>query len=294
MSIQEVFHLPQSTTSNITMINTRCSLCSEDNQTVVYVAGLPVHHYSEEDKVARAYAMVFLVDSGFALQKAVARAFACSTRTVRRNQSRYAEGGMAALDLEGGWKKGKRRIKNSRLKTIHRMNEKGLSNREIARQLGVKENAIRKVVGPTIKSIYQQPTFPEMEIVESTESNKISEEGNNNGSDSLDNDPSNRLFDRLLARAGLLNDAAPLFRDGSAVSGAGVLLAIPHLVSSGIFKICENLYSGGIGPAFYGLRTTILTLLLMALLRIKHPEALKEREVHLSSVVFLVSTERLK
>jgi hypothetical protein len=33
---------------------------------------------------------------------------------------------------------------------------------------------------------------------------------------------------------------------------------------------------GSIGPAFYGLRTTFIALLLMALLRIKRPEALKE------------------
>jgi len=32
------------------------------------------------------------------------------------------------------------------------------------------------------------------------------------------------------------------------------------------------------GPAFYGLRTTLLTLLLMALLRIKRPEHLKEKD----------------
>ena len=33
---------------------------------------------------------------------------------------------------------------------------------------------------------------------------------------------------------------------------------------------------GEIGPAFYGLHTTLLTLLLMALLRIKRPEHLKK------------------
>ncbi|MCP4204528.1 MAG: hypothetical protein GY769_21680, partial [bacterium] len=33
---------------------------------------------------------------------------------------------------------------------------------------------------------------------------------------------------------------------------------------------------GSIGPAFYGLRTILVTLLLMALLRIKRPEGLKE------------------
>ena len=76
---------------------------------------------------------------------------------------------------------------------------------------------------------------------------------------------------------GLLDDAAPIFRDGSQVSGVGVLLALPYLVHSGLMQIARKLY-GKIGPAFYGLRTTLLTLFLMALLRIQRPEQLKERD----------------
>jgi len=87
---------------------------------------------------------------------------------------------------------------------------------------------------------------------------------------SLDRDASDRSFDRQLAYLGLLDDAAPLFREASSVPGAGVLFALPCLVESGLFRISRKLY-GQIGPAFYGLRTTLLTLLLMALLRIKRP-----------------------
>jgi hypothetical protein len=94
---------------------------------------------------------------------------------------------------------------------------------------------------------------------------------------SLDRDSEDRTFDRQLAYLGLLDDAAPLFREGSSVPGAGVLLALPCLVESGLFRICRKLY-GDIGPAFYGLRTTLLTLLLMALLRIKRSEHLKEKD----------------
>jgi len=50
---------------------------------------------------------------------------------------------------------------------------------------------------------------------------------------------------------------------------------VPLLVNSGIFAIARKLY-GGIGPAFYGLRTTLLMLMVMGLLRIKRPEWLKE------------------
>ena len=92
---------------------------------------------------------------------------------------------------------------------------------------------------------------------------------------SFDGDPSDRTMDRMLAYRGLLDDAAPIFRCGVKVPGAGVLLALPALVESGVFDIARDIY-GSIGPAFYGLRTTVATLLLMALLRIKRPEGLKE------------------
>src|SRR5215467_10655312 len=64
---------------------------------------------------------------------------------------------------------------------------------------------------------------------------------------------------------------------GSSVPGVGVLLALPCLVESGLIRISRKLY-GEMGPAFYGLRTTLLTLVLMALLRIKRPEHLKEKD----------------
>ncbi|HEU4727468.1 MAG TPA: helix-turn-helix domain-containing protein [Kofleriaceae bacterium] len=92
---------------------------------------------------------------------------------------------------------------------------------------------------------------------------------------SADRDPSDRWFDRLLAKLGLLNDAAPLFRAGERVPRAGVLLALPAIRHSGVVEIARDVY-GAIGPAFYGLRTTIVALVFLALLRIKRPEALKE------------------
>jgi hypothetical protein len=92
---------------------------------------------------------------------------------------------------------------------------------------------------------------------------------------SQDTDPRDRSADRLLARLGLLEDAPPLFGSAPAVPRAGVLLALPVLIASGIFECAQTIY-GSLGPAFYGLRTSLLTLLLMALWRIKRPENLKE------------------
>jgi hypothetical protein len=308
MSAQQALALPSPAASNTVIINARCSLRIEADQRVIVVAGLPVHHYRAEDAVAEAYAMVLLVESGFAQQTDVARAFARSVRTVRRYQGGYAQGGMAALGREEGWRRGRRRISGQRLRSIERLKSQGMSNRAIAHRLGVSEKAIRKLVGPSKPAENAQLTFAETTTaatekppatgVPSAQSTgdvadraMLSAEERAGDRDpiavpvddgepvpmSLDRDASDRTFDRQLAYLGLLDDAAPLFGEGSSVPGVGVLCALPCLVESGLFRISRKLY-GEIGPAFYGLRTTLLTLLLMALLRIKRPEHLKERD----------------
>jgi hypothetical protein len=310
MSAQLALALPSAAASNTVVINARCSLRVEEQQRVIVVAGLPVHHYRADDAVAEAYAMVFLVESGFAQQTEVARAFARSERTVRRHQERYAQGGMAALGREAGWRLGRRRIRGKRLRGIERLkNEQGLSNRAIAQRLGVTEKAIRKQVGPSKITPAEQldltlignaaasespqgPVAPAASTDEDTnhpvpvmadeDSDDAGDPDDEGAQDepvpmSLDRDASDRSLDRLLAYMGFLDDAAPMFRDGSQVPGVGVLLAIPGLLESGLLHISRKLY-GEIGPAFYGLRTSLLTLLLMALLRIGRPEHLKEQD----------------
>jgi hypothetical protein len=74
---------------------------------------------------------------------------------------------------------------------------------------------------------------------------------------------------------GKLEDAAPLFAQTENLPGAGVLLAIPALVGSGLLSVARKLY-GSLGPAFCGLRTTLVASVLLTLLRISRPETLKE------------------
>lgn len=293
-------------------INARCMLKQDGDERVLIIAGVPAHRYHRDDTLAEDYATAFLGSSGLAGQREIGRAFGRSERTVRRNQERYALGGMEALYKKKGWRRGRRRISGRRLRQIARLREQGLSNREIARRLGVTEGAIRKLVGPSLPSVtsglIQGELFPETASVpsvvvvgaevgssepgehatnvqaeqrkESVETQEESEEETEERETAglrLDSDPEDRTLDRLAAVFGLLDDARPLFGTSEGVKGAGVLLAIPALVTSGIFGIARNLY-GEIGPAFYGLRTTLLTFLLMALLRIQRPEAMKERD----------------
>ena len=158
MSAQQDLPLPSPAASNTVIINAHCSLRLEAAQRVIVVAGLPVLHYCAEDAASEAHGMVSLVESGFAQQTEVARAFGRSVRTVRRQQRHYAEGGMAALGREAGWRRGRRRISGKRLRTIETLKSQGMSNRAIAHRLGVSEMAIRKLVGPSKPTDIAQTT----------------------------------------------------------------------------------------------------------------------------------------
>lgn len=280
-------------------INDRCLVKTQGDQRVVIVSGVAVAQYKLSDRMAEAYAMVNLVDQGWADQNEVARTFGCSVRTVRRYEERFADGGLAALGQPRGYPKGRRRLQRSRTALIQRWKAKGRSNREIARHLDVSEMAIRKLLrrlgwtehspepslfplaeaagaNPKLSAFSNSSTTqPVSQPVKAEDLNPATLDSKTVVPCTLDTDPSDRSGDRLLACLGLLDDAAPLFGSRASVPRAGVLLALPPLVHSGVFECAQKIY-GSLGPAFYGLRTSLLTLLLMALWRIKRPEGLKE------------------
>ena len=307
---------------------------------------MPIAHYAVGDGMAEAHAMVSLIEQGWADQNEVAQAFGRATRSVRRYQRRFEDGGLAALGRPGGYPAGRPRTDRAQTRLVHRLRSEGHSLRTIAARIGVSEKAIRKQLRRQgwPASLPAQPGLPmpglgaDLNLSGSggradeaagrpspaadpnlSGSDGAGDEGtagrpspaadpnlsgsdvagdgetaggpppaadpNLSGSDvagddeplavSADLDPANRSSDRLLAALGLLDDAAPLFRDGEHVARAGVLLALPAIAAIGVVDTARDVY-GSIGPAFYGLRTTMVALVFMALLRIKRPEALKE------------------
>jgi DNA-binding CsgD family transcriptional regulator len=258
------------------LINERCLVRTQEGHRVVIVSGVVLAQYAVGDCMAEAYAMVSLLEQGWANQKEVARAFNCSERTVRRHQRRFEEGGLAALGHGNGYPEGRRRLRKARGKQIHRLKSQGHSNREIARRLGLSETAIRKSLRRLgWKEVALQSDQLPFQEEQGANPNLSAMETPSDLQGLQQSNPSDRRQDRLLAYLGLLDDAPPVFGSGDAIARAGVLLAVPALEESGIFECAQKIY-GSLGPAFYGLRTSLLTLLLMALWRIKRPEALKE------------------
>lgn len=300
--------------SNRIFINRHAWINKEENFRNISFSAIPIFRYHEEDKAGKHLAMTLLVDTGLAQAKEVANAFGVHRTTIFRSQKKIAEGGVGSLVEKKRGPKGGRKIKDELEKIIKKLKSQGLSNASVAQRLGLSETGVRKALKrigyePKEKKSFQIPlsgadtacispkeqaeeeksaecleaqekisvtSKEEIELSEEREEKKAREEESRSIELSGDVDPRDRSVDRVLARMGLLDDAVPMFCEQAKVAFAGFLLAIPFLVSSGVLQVAQKVY-GSIGPAFYGLRTTLLTLLMMAIVRIKRPEGLKEK-----------------
>src|SRR6267378_2634711 len=295
---KEFFARPTPTPGTV-FVNDRVCVQTEEEQRVVFVHGIIFSHYPMEDRTAEAYAMVTLFETGFADQNDIARCFGYSARSLRRYQERLKIGGLSALARPEGRPSGssaRHKRNRERDRTILRLKAKGMSNRWIAGRLGLSEKAVRKILRrlgwkpcPEPRLLFpskagsqtQRSKVPASKLIETPPSaaeqppDKRTQLQADSPVKSLDANPLDRSMDRLLAAMGLLDDALPVFASARSLPRAGVLLAIPTLVASGLLSTAEKIY-GSLGPAFYGLRTTLVAYVLLALLRIPRPEALKE------------------
>jgi hypothetical protein len=295
-------------------INEHAWLWKEGDMCSVFYSAIPVFRYHEEDRTGKHIAMIHLVETGLAKASEVAEAFSVHRTTIFRSQKKIEQEGVSGLVEKKTGPKGGKKIKGELEKVIKKLKLQGLSNEAIGQRLGLSTTGVRKALirigfKPDKEKIQQVPLLEsdaanihpvgkkeegrlaDVSDTQETEAAIISEHSELREAEikesaekesprgfeiSIDEDPGDRSVDRVLARMGLLDDAVPVFCERAKVSFAGFLLAVPAVVSSGVFEVAKKIY-GSIGPSFYGLRTTLLTLLMMAILRIKHPEGLKEK-----------------
>lgn len=281
------------------VINAQCQLVEDENgQRVVIVGGVPVFRMDRDDREAEELFIAQALEVGYAKAGELAKALKRPRRTVHYIHLRYVREGAAGLLKRKRGPKGPR-LGAKRELAIREFRRDGLRVAEMARRLGISPatvNAAMSRMGLVARGDAEQTQLElgaatsasavadEQASIESPEAEKTAEpavapppapQAAKSLPTTLDTDPTNRSVDRMLAACGELEDAAPLFAPGESIERVGALLAVPMLVASGVFEEAEATY-GSIGPAFYGLRTTLLTLLLLALLRVKRPENLKE------------------
>jgi transposase len=311
-STQQSLPFPDTPADERKFINPSLWMVDLDGHRVIFCRHEPIYRIPLGDELHLRMVAVTLRVSKLATQEEIAQAFGHSVPTQRRWETEYHERNIEGLQRKRNpgrppsWEKTQEAL-------VRRWFAAGLSNCEMGRRLAMDESVIRRMLKHLglRRERRKEPHLPCMEeatsetIVEqvateeaSTEAEATCEEDEEkiaeasvveNSSEpastgtelavplepTIDHDPLDRSGDRALARVGLLEDSRPLFADADALPRAGVLLAVPLLVSHGLVDVFQHVYRS-LGPAFYGLRTTVVVLFLCALLRIKRPEQLKE------------------
>jgi hypothetical protein len=291
-----------------------CTIKKINDVIVVSYRGIALYAIDEDDEIGKRYVSIMLYDDGLAYMVELSEIFDISISAQKRCRSRYKEKGFKGL----GRKKRKSyplKVDRGMQRAIRRLFKAGLNNVRIAHELGITEGSVRNVLkklGLSREASMNNADLPflyEKENAENEESKDEAVEENSDIKESVVNeedidiadkktgyadvaraeaeenvagnnvwsDGRDRRLDRILAARGLIDDAAPIFVSENSVPNLGIMLSVPFIVKSGIIEVFKKIY-GSIGPAFYGLRTIVMVLLFMALLRIKNAEQMKERD----------------
>lgn len=285
-------------------INGRCHVEERDGIQVVTVVGVPVFVFHKDDKASQALFIAQAIEAGFATPTELSEVVQVSKRTIYRIRERYEKDGAVGLIEERRGRPRGQALGPAREAAIRQWHAERVPGREMAHRLGVAPGVVQKAMRrmglpPLPRGRPRQTPLPLAEAPESEEAPDAPTSDPPPVADEEPDepvgpapaastpaaeaapagmavDPFDRSLDRMLAREGLLFDADPVFAPGRDLPRLGVLLAIPMIVATGLLDEAKSLY-GTLGrPAFYGLRTSLLTMVLLALLRIRHPENLKE------------------
>jgi len=243
----------------------------DDGVNIGYFAGgMPIFSHAHGDAVGQRVAWAQIITLGLATQKDIGSSFGVYRTTLYRQQLRLKEAGIAGLVDEKSGPKGPHKLTPEILLRAQKILDGGTSKNAAGKELGVYEGTIRNA----IRQGWLREAGERSEKVSTEEHG--SQPGERNAQDAAAplGVATTRVLDRALAAVGKIEEAAPEFEVSSSVANAGALLALPAMLELGLLDVGENVY-GSLRNGFYGLRSTLLCLGFMALLRIRNPERMQ-------------------
>jgi hypothetical protein len=245
-------------------VNTVVAIHRAEGQVAYFAAGVPIFCHAETDPLGRRLAAVQLDALGLATQAELQAALGLHRATLFRSARKLRADGVAGLVGQRPGPKGRHKFTAAKQAEAQRQLDAGSSIRAAAAALGVSEALLRHALHRG-------------ELHRPADADARRGLGPRQRSDQDAARPGgiavHRETERALAATGQLPEAAPRFAAAEAVRGGGALCALPALVHLGLLTVGERVY-GRLRSGFYGLRTILLTLALMALLRVRSPEQL--------------------
>jgi len=246
----------------------------ERDRLVLFNASGPIYQCKVDDRVAVRLGAVLAIDLGLAGVSVVGDALGLHRSTLHRVRKQYAAGGVEALAGKKRGPKGPHKLTSAALGRAQGVLDSGGSQRSAAERVGVSEFAIRHAIKRGLLTVAKSKRA-EKAAPDSTELLTGPRDRASVDQTCALGVATKRETDRVLAATGKLVEAEPEFEAVESVTGAGVLLALPALLHEGLCEVGSEVY-GKLSNGFFGLRSVLLTLAFMALLRIKTPEQLTE------------------
>lgn len=236
---------------------------------VVFVFGLATFSYAASDEAGRRLAAVQLVASKIARSVEVASAFGVSGVTLWKWGRDYASGGVAGLLRARTGPKGPIKLTTALRARIVELDATGLTLLKIAAKVGVSTATVRVALGriaPLARPAAEAaPTSDPLDDAATAEGDLEADEADDVELVVLAA-PVARTADRVAARFGELVEAPVVLTQGAQLPMAGLLLALPGLEMTGLLQVATETFPP-MSKGFYGLRATLLTGVLLALLR---------------------------
>ena len=267
MAIQK--RLPLQPTEG-TEINQTVSLVNDGKTMAYFAAGVPLFAHAQDDAVGRRVAHAQIIALRLARPSELKAATRVGRTTLYRQQQRLKREGVAGLIDEKPGPKGPHKLKPEVLAQAQKMLDEGKSKNAVAGILGVSEGTIRHAIGRG----WLRDGVPAAPATRPPREGSQPAERNMEDAAAPLGVGTTRVLDRALAARGQLEEAKPEFEASSSVANAGALLALPTLLELGLLEVGEKVY-GSLRNGFYGLRSTLLCLAFMALLRIRNPERMQ-------------------
>jgi len=297
-------------------VSSRCLLRDDDaGQRYVFLDDEVVYSYELSDTVMQRFVWVNIYKRNYATYQQISQATGIALRTLKYWVQKERESGASALMTKNG--RGRKSISEQKKNQILRLRKERLTYREIARLCEVANGTVWSILKDAnqVSSGHPQLPFageseeaadvaevvaaeaystddkPEKTVVIET----VSDEKIESYADEVEAAMAlDRSGDRLLARMGKLSDAEPLFAPGDMLPFAGLFIAFVVLAGDPLLKVGLKVIPT-FGAAFYGVRTTLMTLISMALLRLKRPEDLRrDNPVALGRILGLDRVQEVK
>jgi transposase len=259
-----------------TRINNLISVVRENGQWIYLYGALPLFQHSENDRRSFRMFTAQLIYLGVCRQVEIVRAFSVSKNSVIRSVNKYRAGGVNAFYSPRATRSASVMTPEITLQAQQLLGS-GWSRKEVAEQLGLKPDTLRKAIqhGRLIEACSLEPgeSVPEKAAapkppIATDKSTRAVEDAT-----AVMGTACTRPDERVLAAFGFLNGASTQFEICRDVSFGGVLCALPALAENGLFRhvdACLRQLRG-----YYSPLHVIILLAHMALCRIKAVEQLQ-------------------